>query len=63
MGPDSFLLISETMLPESGVLLPSVISDMQMMGSFASLEQIRDQWPSSRAPVSSLSTYGPRDAT
>ncbi|KAJ6036486.1 hypothetical protein N7540_000765 [Penicillium herquei] len=44
MGPDSILLISESMLPESGVLLPSVLSDMQMMGSFASLERTEAQW-------------------
>lgn len=44
MTPDSILLISERLLPESGVLLPSVISDMQMMGSFASLERTEDQW-------------------
>ncbi|KAJ5545876.1 hypothetical protein N7494_003461 [Penicillium frequentans] len=44
MGPDSILLISETMLPESGALLPSVLSDMQMMGSFASLERTEAQW-------------------
>ena len=44
MGPDSILLISETMLPESGALLSSVLSDMQMMGSFASLERTEAQW-------------------
>jgi hypothetical protein len=44
MGRDSILLISETMLPESGVLLSSVLSDMQMMGSFASLERTQEQW-------------------
>ncbi|KAJ5526814.1 hypothetical protein N7513_010973 [Penicillium frequentans] len=44
MGPDSTLLISETMLPESGALLSSVLSDMQMMGSFASLERTEAQW-------------------
>ncbi|KAJ5691055.1 hypothetical protein N7488_011790 [Penicillium malachiteum] len=44
MGPDSILLISESMLPESGVLLSSVLSDMQMMGSFASLERTEAQW-------------------
>ncbi|KAJ5713819.1 uncharacterized protein N7483_011000 [Penicillium malachiteum] len=44
MGPDSILLISEFMLPESGVLLSSVLSDMQMMGSFASLERTEAQW-------------------
>ncbi|KAJ5579214.1 hypothetical protein N7450_008081 [Penicillium hetheringtonii] len=44
MSFDSVLLISETLLPESGALLPSVISDMQMMGSFASLERTEYQW-------------------
>lgn len=44
MNGDSILLISETILPESGVLLPSVLSDMQMMGSFASLERTQEQW-------------------
>lgn len=44
MNRESILLISETMLPESGVLLPSVLSDMQMMGSFASLERTQAQW-------------------
>lgn len=44
MSRESILLISETMLPESGVPLPSVISDMQMMGSFASLERTQVQW-------------------
>lgn len=44
MNSDSILLISETILPESGVLLPSVLSDMQMMGSFASLERTQEQW-------------------
>lgn len=44
MASDSVLLISETLLPDSGALLPSVISDMQMMGSFASLERTEDQW-------------------
>ncbi|KAJ5803372.1 uncharacterized protein N7503_005822 [Penicillium pulvis] len=44
MGPDSILLISETVLPESGALLSSVLSDMQMMGSFASLERTEAQW-------------------
>ena len=37
MGPDSILLINEAMLPESGAPLGFVLSDMQMMGSFASL--------------------------
>ncbi|KAJ5403403.1 hypothetical protein N7509_003274 [Penicillium cosmopolitanum] len=46
MGSESVLLISETLLPDSGALLPSVISDMQMMGSFASLERTEDQWRS-----------------
>lgn len=44
MGPGSMLLISETILPESGALLPSVLSDMHMMGSFASLERTQEQW-------------------
>ncbi|KAJ6102110.1 hypothetical protein N7486_004537, partial [Penicillium sp. IBT 16267x] len=44
MDTDSILLISETMLPESGALLSSVLSDMQMMGSFASLERTEAQW-------------------
>ncbi|KAK5787819.1 hypothetical protein VI817_010316 [Penicillium citrinum] len=44
MSFNSVLLISETLLPESGALLPSVISDMQMMGSFASLERTEYQW-------------------
>ncbi|KAJ5636622.1 uncharacterized protein N7484_009935 [Penicillium longicatenatum] len=44
MDLDSILLISETMLPESGALLSSVISDMQMMGSFASMERTEAQW-------------------
>ncbi|KAJ5085888.1 hypothetical protein N7532_010659 [Penicillium argentinense] len=44
MSDESILLISETLLPESGVLLSSVISDMQMMGSFASLERTEEQW-------------------
>lgn len=46
MTHQSVLLISETLIPESGVLLPSVISDMQMMGSFASLERTEEQWRS-----------------
>lgn len=44
MDQDSTLLINEIMLPELGVLLPSVLSDMQMMGSFASLERTELQW-------------------
>ncbi|KAJ5586919.1 uncharacterized protein N7459_002684 [Penicillium hispanicum] len=44
MSQESIVLISETILPESGVLLPSVLSDMQMMGSFASLERTQEQW-------------------
>ena len=44
MASESILLISESLLPESGALLPSVISDMQMMGSFASLERTENQW-------------------
>jgi hypothetical protein len=44
MASDSVLLISESLLPDSGALLPSVISDMQMMGSFASRERTEDQW-------------------
>ncbi|KAJ5278920.1 hypothetical protein N7478_004292 [Penicillium angulare] len=44
MGPDSVLLISETMLPRTGVLLSSALSDLQMMGSFASLERTEAQW-------------------
>ncbi|KAJ5654443.1 hypothetical protein N7490_001446 [Penicillium lividum] len=46
MNTDSILLISETMLPEYDVLLSSVLSDMQMMGSFASLERTEMQWGS-----------------
>lgn len=46
MGPDSILLINELMLPKSGVLLSSAIADMQMMGSFASLERTESQWKS-----------------
>lgn len=44
MGPDSILLINELMLPESDVLLSSALADMQMMGSFASLERTESQW-------------------
>ncbi|KAJ5678266.1 uncharacterized protein N7477_003899 [Penicillium maclennaniae] len=44
MSRESVLLISETMLPDCGVPLPSVVSDMQMMGSFASLERTQQQW-------------------
>lgn len=44
MGPGSIVLICETMIPESGALLSSVLSDMQMMGSFASLERTEAQW-------------------
>ncbi|KAJ5139730.1 hypothetical protein N7448_003138 [Penicillium atrosanguineum] len=44
MSRESILLISEIMQPESGVPLPSVLSDMQMMGSFASLERTQAQW-------------------
>ncbi|KAJ6119430.1 hypothetical protein N7523_003710 [Penicillium sp. IBT 18751x] len=44
MSQESVLLISETMLPDCGVPLPSVVSDMQMMGSFASLERTQQQW-------------------
>ncbi|KAJ5106492.1 hypothetical protein N7456_003167 [Penicillium angulare] len=44
MGPESILLISETMLPTTGVLLSSALSDLQMMGSFASLERTEAQW-------------------
>ncbi|KAJ5893759.1 hypothetical protein N7495_005450 [Penicillium taxi] len=44
MGRDSILLISELILPESGVLLTSVLSDMQMMGTFSSLERTQEQW-------------------
>lgn len=44
MGSDSLLLINEAMLPEFGAPLGSVLSDMQMMGSFASLERTERQW-------------------
>lgn len=44
MGANSTLLISESMLPESGVLLSSALADLQMMGSFASLERTESQW-------------------
>lgn len=44
MGSDSILLINEAMLPETRAPLGFVLSDMQMMGSFASLERTERQW-------------------
>ncbi|KAJ6151631.1 hypothetical protein N7470_007228 [Penicillium chermesinum] len=44
MGPNSVLLINELILPEAGVLLSSALGDIQMMGSFASLERTEAQW-------------------
>ena len=44
MDHASILLISETMLPDTGVPLSSAVSDLQMMGFFASLERTRGQW-------------------
>jgi hypothetical protein len=44
MGADSLLLISESVLPESGVGLGAVLSDLHMMASYASLERTQGQW-------------------
>ncbi|KAJ5996252.1 hypothetical protein N7522_007912 [Penicillium canescens] len=46
MGADSLLLISETVLPESGVALSAVLSDLHMMATYASLERTETQWRS-----------------
>jgi hypothetical protein len=46
MGADSLLLISEPVLPESGVALSAVLSDLHMMASYASLERTETQWRS-----------------
>ncbi|KAJ5308890.1 hypothetical protein PENANT_c013G07315 [Penicillium antarcticum] len=46
MGADSLLLISESVLPESGVGLSAVLSDLHMMASYASLERTERQWRS-----------------
>lgn len=63
MGPDSVLLISETMLPPTGVLLPSVLADMQMMGSFASMERTEVQWRAllEKAGLELVQTWLPDD--
>jgi hypothetical protein len=45
MGADS-LLFSEPVLPESGVALSAVLSDLHMMASYASLERTETQWRS-----------------
>ncbi|KAJ5758010.1 uncharacterized protein N7511_006704 [Penicillium nucicola] len=44
MGADSLLLINESVLPQSGVGLSAVLSDLHMMASYASLERTERQW-------------------
>jgi hypothetical protein len=44
MGPESLLLINETILPESNVALSSAQADLTMMVSFASLERTLKQF-------------------
>lgn len=44
MGPESILLINETMLPESNVALSSAQADLTMMVTFASLERTQKQF-------------------
>jgi hypothetical protein len=44
MGPDSLLLINETLLPESNVSLSAAQADLTMMVSFASLERTQKQF-------------------
>lgn len=46
MGPDSLLLLNETVLPESQVPLASAQADFMMMCTFASLERTEKQFES-----------------
>jgi len=57
MQRDSILLISETVLPDPGVLSRSVLSDMQMMGLFALLERKNNGKQCWRQPASSSSKF------
>ena len=44
MGPESMLLVNETVMPESEVPAYSALADMAMMAGFSSLERTQAQY-------------------
>ncbi|KMP09001.1 quercetin 3-O-methyltransferase 1 [Coccidioides immitis RMSCC 3703] len=61
MGPDSILLVSENVLPETGVTLLSASIDFMMMANFSALERTKKQFESllDRAGFTLVGSWAP----